>query len=302
MRISPSLTFTGNFDKTNSAFSIRGVGTNTFGINVEQAVAYIVDDVASIGQGESIENLADIERIEVLRGPQSTLFGKSASAGAILVTTKAPSEEFEGSVQGTLTDDDEYRILASVSGPIGDTLGYRISGYWNNWDGNVTNLYDGSDGNSTENWGVRGKLRWDITDTVDATLTGYYSEDDDTCCMITWRTFDPDARLLGFIPEDPIVGIQPGDDNDKARMDDGWKGDTQASGTNLHLNIGLDEFTLKSITAFSNWQYDTHQDVDVSDIDVGFYLTGGLLSGGFYQDSTRDSDSCERASAARSVP
>ena len=62
VRISPSLTYTGNFDKTNSAFSIRGVGTNTFGINVEQAVAYIVDDVASIGQGESIEHLADIER------------------------------------------------------------------------------------------------------------------------------------------------------------------------------------------------------------------------------------------------
>ncbi len=89
----------------------------------------IVDDVAFIQQGQSITNLADIERIEVLRGPQSTLFGKAASAGVINVTTKAPSEELERTVEMSVTDESEQRVLASMSGPIGDALGYRISGY-----------------------------------------------------------------------------------------------------------------------------------------------------------------------------
>jgi hypothetical protein len=109
-RVVPSQTFTGNVDTQGQAFSVRGIGTNVFGINTGQSTAFIVDDVATVQPGESIGNRADVERIEVLRGPQSPLFGKSASACAIVVTTKAPAEGLESSVEGTLTNDEQYRL------------------------------------------------------------------------------------------------------------------------------------------------------------------------------------------------
>ncbi|MEH6584321.1 MAG: TonB-dependent receptor plug domain-containing protein, partial [Halioglobus sp.] len=100
-KLAPSLTLSVASSKQNSSFSLRGVGTQVFTIGIEQSVAVIIDDVSTVQAGQSIGNLVDIERIEILRGPQSTLFGKSASAGVLSVTTKPPSEELEGSVEVT---------------------------------------------------------------------------------------------------------------------------------------------------------------------------------------------------------
>ena len=80
VRLAPSLTVAQGDNKQNSSFRLRGIGTDVFSIGVEQSVAFIVDDVAAVQAGQAISNLVDIERIEILRGPQSTLFGKSASA------------------------------------------------------------------------------------------------------------------------------------------------------------------------------------------------------------------------------
>lgn len=287
VRIAPSLTFTGNINKQGQAFSVRGIGTNTFGINVEQSVAFIVDDVATVQQGESIENLSDIERVEILRGPQSTLFGKSASAGAILITTKAPAEEFEGYVEGTITDDEEYRLAGSASGPLGDAWGYRLSGYWSDREGYINNLYNGDHLNGSENYGLRGKLRWDISDKVDATLTTYYNEDDDSCCQLTLREITPPSLVFGTIPVD-FTGINPGDDNDAVRADLNASGKTETRGGNLRFNIALDGHTLVSITAVNNWQYERWTDIDGWDVDVAGFV--GVGTGGMYETSDVDSD------------
>jgi iron complex outermembrane recepter protein len=286
-RVAPSLTFAGNISKQGQRFSVRGIGTNTFGINVEQSVAFIVDDIAAVQQGESIENLSDIERIEVLRGPQSTLFGKSASAGAIVIVTEPPSHEFEGSLQGTVTDDDEYRLAGSVSGPLTDTLGYRMSGYWSDRDGYIDNLYNGNQLNGSDNHGLRGKLRWDINEAIETTLTAYYNKDDDSCCQLTLRELAPGAQLFGFIPLD-LTGISPGDDNDKIRVDIDAKGDTETSGGNLRVNIDVGEHSLLSITAYNNWQYDRITDVDGWDIDLAERFGEG--NGGMYEISATEND------------
>jgi iron complex outermembrane recepter protein len=287
VRVAPSLTFTGNLDKNVQAFSVRGIGTNTFGINVEQSVAFIIDDVATAQQGESVENLSDIERIEVLRGPQSTLFGKSASAGAILITTKGPSEEFEGSINATLTDDDEQRLAGSVSGPMSDAWGYRLSGYWSDRDGYIDNLYNSDKLNGSENYGMRGKLRWDVSDSVEAMLTAYYNKDEDSCCQLTLREISPDARLFGAFPLD-FTGISVGDDNDNIRADINAKGDTETKGGNLRFNVALADYTLMSITAYNNWQYDTVTDVDGWDVNIAAAVGSG--NGGMYQVAGTEND------------
>ena len=113
-KISPSLTINQGDWATNSSFSLRGIGTNVFSINIDPSVSIIIDDIALVRSAQAFSDLSDIHHIEVLRGPQSTLFGKSASAGVINITTKSPGDEFNGSIKVGATDDDERTVSATV--------------------------------------------------------------------------------------------------------------------------------------------------------------------------------------------
>ena len=289
-KLAPSLTLAVGNSKQNSSFSLRGVGTQVFSVGVEQSVAVIIDDVSTVQAGQSISNLVDIERIEVLRGPQSTLFGKSASAGVLSIITKRPAEELEGSIELTLTDENSERVLGSISGPITDSLGYRLTGHWSDQDGFVDNLTIGEDVNDVESKGFRGKLQWDISDSVEAMLTVYYSEDESTCCAATWLELDPDARVLGFVPGEVAPGITPSDDNLDFRSEDGPDDDTENSGASLRFSAELGEFNLVSITAGDEWEYNNGYDVDLSNVDVQGFFTGGAASGGILQNSETKTD------------
>ena len=292
IKLSPSLSVGGGFSnsKQNTSFSMRGVGTSAFSVGVEQSVAVVLDDVSTVQAGQALSNLIDIERIEVLRGPQSTLFGKSASAGLINIVTKGPSEEFEGTVEVTATDDDEARVLASVSGPISESVGYRLSGHWSDRDGYIDNLTDGKDVNSEKNQGLRGKLNWDVNENLEVLLTGYWSEAESTCCGLTWRDLDSNAKVFGFVPEDPAKGITPGDDNFTLRADNPPFDETDNAGGSLRFNLALGEFTLTSITAADKWEYTDGGEVDQSDVDVQGALTGGALQGGIWSVSNTETD------------
>jgi len=291
VRLAPSLTVIESNHKANSSFSIRGIGTNTYGIGVEQAVATIIDDVALVQQGQSLANLVDVERIEILRGPQSTLFGKASSAGVINITTKQPSEEFEGTVELTATDEEAHNVLGSISGPLGDSLGYRLTGFWNDRDGYIQNLTEGyEDLNGEESQGFRGKLRWAISDTAEATLNAHYSEGESQCCGMNFDDVDPEAKFLGFIPEDFLVGITPSPENRKIRQDTLPNEENDSQGASLRLSFDIGEFNLISVTAYDEWEYINNEDVDFGDLDVLKYLTGGTQHGGFAAHGERDSE------------
>ncbi|MEH6569611.1 MAG: TonB-dependent receptor [Halioglobus sp.] len=292
VKLSPSLSVGGGFgtSKQNTAFSMRGIGTSSFSVGVEQSVAVVLDDVSTVQAGQALSNLIDIERIEVLRGPQSTLFGKSASAGLINIVTKAPAEEFEGSVEVTATDDDEERVLASISGPISDSVGYRLSGHWSDRDGYIKNLTYNKDVHSEESQGLRGKLQWDVSENLDVLLIGYWSESESTCCAATWRDLDPAARVFGFVPEDPAKDITPSDNNLDYRADNSPEDETDSSGGSVRFNLGLGEFTLTSITATDTWEYADTGDTDNSDVDVQGAFTGGALHGGIFSVSSTETD------------
>ncbi|QFU75754.1 TonB-dependent receptor [Halioglobus maricola] len=292
VRLTPSMTVLESNNKTNSGFSIRGIGTNVYGVGVEQAVAMIIDDVAMPQQGQSMANLVDIERIEVLRGPQSTLFGKAASAGAINITTKAPSEEFEGTIELTATDEDALHIVGSASGPLTDSLGYRVTGYWADRDGYVENLAEGYDDlNGEESQGVRAKFQWDISDTISATLGGYYMEEDSQCCGRNSTYWEEGALLFGVLPQEIAgPGITSSRENSKIINDTLPDAELTNEGLNLRLNFELGEYSLVSITAVDKWEYSNSEDVDGTDFDWLGILTGGVLSGGFYSDSARETD------------
>jgi len=289
VRIVPSLTVTEGNNKTNSAFSIRGIGTNTFGIGVEQAVVMIVDDVALVQQGQSLANLIDIERIEVLRGPQSTLFGKAASAGVINIATKRPSEQFEGAAEATGTDEQAYRVVGSVSGPLSDNVGYRITGFWHDTDGYVKNIAKGyGDFNGEKGEGFRSKLQWDVGDNTEITLGAYYTSENSDCCAHVFRELDPeDARFQNLI--DVSSGITPSKDNRKVRYDTLPDSDNDTNGTNLRIDHNLGEFKFLSITAYDEWKYTNKEDVDFSD-EVPKFIVDQLGVSQFFSDSDRKSE------------
>src|SRR3984957_9851102 len=124
-KFTPSMTMTAGDQPANSAIVIRGVGTFAFSVAAEPSVLVVIDDVAVGYQAQAFTDLVDIDRVEVLNGPQSTLFGKSASAGLVNVTTRAPSDTFTYFGDFKDTTDDEQRATLSVSGPISDTLSFR---------------------------------------------------------------------------------------------------------------------------------------------------------------------------------
>ena len=283
VRLAPSLTVNEANHKQTSSFSIRGVGTNVYGIGVEQGVALLVDDVAAVQPGQTLGSLVDIERIEILRGPQSTLFGKNASAGVISITTKAPSDTFEGSMEATATDDGETGVVGSVSGPIMDDLRYRLTGKWNDRDGYIHNLtpnVDDKNGARVKN--LRGKLDWDITDSATVKFSAYSMQDKSKCCALTWESMPVGNSILGLPIGYPADDISPGKDNFDFRGEDGPYSTSESTGGSVRLYAAVGEFELVSISALDNWNYDIQEDVDFSDLDVLGFFSGDQEQGGWY--------------------
>ncbi len=126
-RAAASLTLSQSTASPNNAIILRGIGTYAFSIGVEPSVAVIIDDVPVVQQAQAFDNLSDVERIEVLRGPQGTLFGKNASAGAINIVTQEPSVVFSGRASATVTSDNGYKADGAISGPISDKTGFRLA-------------------------------------------------------------------------------------------------------------------------------------------------------------------------------
>jgi iron complex outermembrane receptor protein len=188
----------------NSSISIRGIGTFAFSISTEPSVAVQVDDVPVAFQARAFTNLTDIDRLEVLRGPQSTLYGKSASAGLLNIVTKDPTPTLTGRVGALATSDSEFQGNASLSGPLTDTLGFRASVNWDKFLGNVTNVTDGRRLSGREDFSARGKLKW--TPTSDLTVhLGLDYVDGHTTLGQPFITISPDARLRGTPALTPAV-------------------------------------------------------------------------------------------------
>ena len=284
-KISPSLTVNRGDWATNSSFSLRGVGTNVFSINIEPSVSIIVDDVALVRSEQAFSDLLDIERIEVLRGPQNTLFGKSASAGVINITTRNPGDEFSARVRVGATDDDESSYSVTLDGPIGDSLGVRLSGYSKKRnDGHIKNLPTGEDLNGSESEGFRAKLRWMVSDTMTATLTTEVSESESDCCHQSLRDVSAGATFLGRLPQALVLGsVVPGEDNDVASVDDLTTTESEGDTTSLRVEIGLGEYELLSVTSYTDWDYQVFRDVDATDFNLLNVFTNGALSGGVVQ-------------------
>ncbi len=130
---------------TQPKYQIRGVQTSDFGVGTDSAVGVYVDGVYSARSGSSLLAFNDIERIEVLKGPQGTLFGRNSAAGAVSIVTRQPADEFDGLVNLRLGENNKRRIDGMVNVPLGDTVALRVNGVWNQSDGWVQDAATGKD-------------------------------------------------------------------------------------------------------------------------------------------------------------
>ena len=263
--MTPALNINVNQSPFNARMTIRGIGTAQTDPALEPSVGLFVDGVFLGRSGLGMSDLTDIERIEVLQGPQGTLYGKNTNAGAISVITKRPNfEEFEGYMEASAGDYSMYRLTASASGPISDNLAFRLSGNVHQRDGYYDNSA-GDDLNDADDWNIQGKLQWEPTDSLSILLSGSHIDRDTTCCAadaVQSESVNDALADQGFRPDknDPYdYDVQPGIENS-------FDMESDLLSMTIDYDIGWGEIT--SITAWNDYDYSVDQDPDRSQLDV----------------------------------
>jgi iron complex outermembrane receptor protein len=267
----PSLNFRKSGVPINQTIFLRGIGTSTFSLAGEPSVSAVVDGVVLSRAGEAFTPLVDIERIEVLRGPQGTLFGKNSSAGVINIVTKRPGDEFGGEVEGGFFFDNgtEYRARAAVDLPLGDSVRTRLTGFYANWDGNIINETYDRRVNGYEQYGLRGLVEIDISDKVDLTLIADWRKSDDDCCaeVIAEPAIQADGSPTPAFLARAAVALPPlnGDETRRVRNNLINRSEETAWGLSAELNADLGMLTLTSITAYRSYDNREIRDGDFLD-------------------------------------
>jgi iron complex outermembrane recepter protein len=244
----PSLNFRKSGTTLNQALFLRGVGTINFSIAAEPSVAAVLDGVVLSRAGEGFTDLFDVERIEVLRGPQGTLFGKNASAGVVSIVTKRPTNQFEATVEASYFDKSEYRGRATINLPLGENIRSRFTGFYSDYDGNVSNITTGNTVNGYKHYGVRGVIEADLGEAVQLTFRGDWRKANDDCCAEIIGTTPTNAAALALrntgIDRDETRIV--GQNLETATKEESW-------GLSLQADVELGNHTLTSITSYRGW-------------------------------------------------
>jgi len=289
VHIAPSLTITKTSQPANNSINIRGIGTYAYSIATEPSVAVVIDDIPQSFQAAAFAALVDVSQVEILRGPQNTLFGKSASAGVVNITTEAPTHTFSAKADVMATSDDEQRYQATVSGPITDNLLFRLAGNYSRYRGNIFNLTTDHWLNGQSDATVRGKLVWTPADTWEVTLSPYYTHTIASCCVGAEFFVSPGVTAgKNNIPQSAILqGITPGPDNILIRMDVDAKGDALDYGSGLRVVKEFGGYRLAWISSYDRYDLHDLQDTDSTAFDWSTVAPqaphGGSANGGFFK-------------------
>lgn len=248
-RAVPALSYQQGGAPNNSSFRIRGVGTSLFGQGVEPSVSVVVDGVVAPRASSGFADLLDIERVEVLRGPQGTLFGKNATAGVINIVTARPSDRFGGNVEATIAERQEFRVKGTLTGPIAEGLKARLSGYYNDVGGYLYNIKTDSYQGGFEGWGLRGKLEWDPTSSLNLLLSAEVRKHDANCCSSPFVRVDNPVLAQIILP---LVVTSP--ENRTNNNDNLSYVKTDLTQISLQADWDLGPATITSITAFQGYK------------------------------------------------
>ncbi len=269
----PTLNFRKGGTTLNSSLFLRGVGTINFSIAAEPSVSTVLDGVVYARSGEAFGDLVDIERIEVLRGPQGTLFGKNASAGVVNVVSKRPGSTFGVEAELSAFTDNEYKAKASVDAPLSPTLRTRLTAFAGSYGGNIENITTGKSINGYDRWGLRGIAVWDASEKLQVTVIGDYRKADDNCCAEVIGTAPSGANgaaLTGL-----LAGVRfQGDETRQVRHNLVTKTEETSWGLSAQADYEWRNHTLTSITAYRSWDNTEVREGDWLDRAAAYVGTG----------------------------
>ncbi|GGJ59630.1 TonB-dependent receptor [Sphingopyxis bauzanensis] len=263
----PSLRVSQLQSSANTNFIIRGFGNGANNAGIEPSVGVFIDGVYRSRSAAQIGDLPNVERIEVLRGPQSTLFGKNASAGVISIVTQKPQYDFGGSAEVTYGNFNAITVKGNVTGPISETVAFSIGGNYNRRDGYAQDLKLDTDVNDRNRWGVRGQLLFEPTDALSIRLIGDYDKIDENCCIAGNVIAGPTVAITNALAGGPSV-----DANNPFSYDvyNNFLSSNEIEnyGGSAQIDYDLGNLALTSITAYRKVKALTNQDSDFTGADL----------------------------------
>ncbi len=283
-RLAPSLEVNGQPGNADTRISIRGISTESFSVTAEQAVSLVVDGVV-LGKAPSV-SLFDVGRVEILRGPQGTLFGKNASAGVVSISTNAPDpSRFMAGIRTDLGSEWDYRLLqASVNVPIGDTAALRINGGQTYTSGFYYNAVRDEDSEQNIK-GARARLLWDITPSLTLNLIADYEEQ-----YTSEQIYLAYERYHHAASGEPrqiarCNGTFAGDDNNIVCNNDPTFNEGKSWGYSGQLEWLVNDHTINSITAMR--RYTQYNEIDVDGMNGNYYNNANAFNNRVFTQEVR---------------
>jgi outer membrane receptor protein involved in Fe transport len=267
----PSLRVAEFAASSNTQFTLRGIGTSSFNPGLEPSVGVFVDGVYRPRAGAAINDLLSIERVEVIRGPQSTLFGRNTPAGVVSFITKEPEFELGADAELTIGNYGQLVAKGTITGPLNDseTLAFRLDATTHSNTGYIDNVSPSASQteiNNRDRQNYRGQLLWLPSDNTEVRIIADYGTIDENCCAAPFGFYDPidQGALIALggtaLPANPFDGRMAVDGNVNTEL--------ETAGISAQIDREFDGFTFTSITAYRTYDEAQNIDADFSDLDL----------------------------------
>jgi iron complex outermembrane receptor protein len=273
-QLAPTLQFYSS-NPRNTTLNIRGLGV-PFGLTsdgFEQGVGIYIDDVYYSRVASATFDFLDLQQVEVLRGPQGTLYGKNTTAGAINIKTNQPTFDFEGTAEVSLGNYEFKQARVAVSGPLSDTIAVRVAASATDRRGTIRNVTSNQDIQSLDNLGLRAQLLWQPSNDLKITLAGDYNKQDANCCgsvfVRTVSTQRPVNRQFAALAA--AQNYAPPSTNPFARLSDldsTLNAGNVIAGVALRVNWDVGPGTFTSVTAWRYWDWLPENDRDFTGLPI----------------------------------
>ena len=261
----PSLRVSQLQSSASTDFIIRGFGNGSNNPGIEGSVGVFIDGVYRSRSAAAIGDLPNLQRVEVLRGPQSTLFGKNASAGVISIVTAAPSYEFGGSAEFSYGNYNAIVSKADITGPITDNIAFSLAGGINKRDGYGTNLTDGSRTSERNRWFGRAQLLIEPSDSFKLRFIGDYDKIDENCCFVGNILDGPTGNAIRAVGGKVNSG---GLFSYSEYQNFASENKITNSGISMQADYEMGSLSLTSITAYRESRAKTNADSDFTSADL----------------------------------